>query len=439
MKHRIALGVAALLGAIAVVLGGDLGRDSSFVASASAVEDSLGRDAVSQLVEQLGTGSSGAAIRRLERAVEREPDSQTLALLGLGYQQLARESGDPSYLERAGRALDRALAADSGDPVALTGLAQLAVAQHRFGEAVRPARRALAIDPENGAALGALGDALAATGRYRKAFRAYDRLAAFGPSVAAYARVAGARQLLGRREAALDALELALEAGSGIPEQEAWALVQYGNLLLSVGRAEAASAAFKRALDLDRGYVHANAGLARVDAVKGRFDAAATRLARVLERLPAPQYAIMLGDVQARAGRPRAARRSYAVVEAIERLLAAGGIRTELQTALYDLDRGVDLDDALGRARAAYRSAPSVAAADAVAWGLVRTGRCAEARAWSQKALRLGTEDALFHFHRGMIERCLGSPEATHWFRRALELDAGFSIRWEPLARRLAS
>ena len=55
-----------------------------------------------------------------------------------------------------------------------------------------------------------------------------------------------------------------------------------------------------------------------------------------------------------------------------------------------------------------------------LAWALARNGRCAEALPYSQAALRLGTQDALKFFHRGMIERCLG-----HARRRARLVQAG--------------
>jgi ABC-type nickel/cobalt efflux system permease component RcnA/tetratricopeptide (TPR) repeat protein len=251
-------------------------------------------------------------------------------------------------------ALRKALVASPAEPVALTGLAQLAVARHQFRAAVSTAREALTLGPRNGAARGALGDALLASGRYRRASRAYDRLAAAGPSVAAYARVAVARQLLVRRDAALDALELALEAGSTIPEQQAWTFAQYGNLLAPLGRLDRAASAYREALALVPAYVHAHAGLARVAAARGRLTEAARLLRSVVARVPAPQYAIQLEDVLARAGR-RAETRAYALVAAIERLLRANGVRTELQTALFDLDRGVRLRDALARDRALSR------------------------------------------------------------------------------------
>jgi len=119
----------------------------------------------------------------------------------------------------------------------------------------------------------------------------------------------------------------------------------------------------------------------------------------------------------------------------IEKLFAANGVRTELQTAVFDLDHDRNVADALARARTAYESAPSIYAEDALAWGLYRTGRCDGARAHSVRALRLGTRDALLVFHRAMIERCLGSPSARSWFRRALAINPYFSLLWAPVAR----
>ena len=433
MTRRIAFGLAALAGTLAVALGGSWRTDD---ATARPVE----RGDVAALVDQFSAGAAEAVVRRLEAAASARPhDSETLVLLGLGYQQLARETADASWLSRSHEALRRALHEDERSAPALSGLAQLAVTRHRFQAAVPLARRALRLDETSALARGALADALVATGRYREGFREVDQLAATGPGVGAYARVATARQLLGRQAGALDAMELAIEAGSAIDEQEAWALTRYGTLLAAAGRRVDAEAVFRQALKLTPGYVHALAGLARLDAARGRFGAAADRLRTVVGRLPLPEYAILLGDALARQGRTDAASRAYGLVATLERVLASNGVQTELQTALFDLDHGARPRAALARARSAYRAAPGVAAADAVAWGLERTGRCAEARAWSRRALRLGTRDGLFLFHRGMIERCLhGDAAARPWFRAALGANPTFSLRWAPVAARLA-
>jgi tetratricopeptide (TPR) repeat protein len=434
VRRRLAFGLAAFAGAVAVVLGGS-GTGGTPPDGALADPGSE----LPRLVEEFAGGSSRAVVRRLERRVAERPTATALALLGIAYQQLARETGDASWLPRSREALQRARAEAPDDQLALVGSAQLAVTQHRFREGARLAGEALARDPGDALALGALGDALVALGRHREAFRAYDRLAALGPSVGAYARVATARQLLGRPAAALDAMELALEAGSGIPEQEAWALTRFATLLVSAGRLDEAEDVLRRALRLVPGYVHAQAGLGRVAAARGSFDAAAVRLEAVVDRLPLPEFAILLGDVLERAGRPAAAHDAHALVSTLSGLLEANGVRSDLQTALFDLDHGIRPREALSRAWAAYRDAPGLAAADAVAWGLARTGSCREARGWSRRALALGTEDGLALFHRGMIERCLrGSNAGRPWFQRALAANPAFSLRWAPVAERLA-
>ena len=121
----------------------------------------------------------------------------------------------------------------------------------------------------------------------------------------------------------------------------------------------------------------------------------------------------------------------------IERLLIANGVKTDLETALFDVDHAIRLPHALALARVARADRPSIDGDDVLAWALARNGRCAEALGYSKQALRLGTKDALKSFHRGMIERCLGHDAAARtWFARALDLNPHFSLLWAPTARR---
>jgi hypothetical protein len=109
----------------------------------------------------------------------------------------------------------------------------------------------------------------------------------------------------------------------------------------------------------------------------------------------------------------------------------------DLETALFDVDHGIDLRNTLRIARRAEAERPSIDGDDVLAWALARAGRCTEARRWSQAALRLGTRDALKFFHRAAIERCLGHERESHtWLHRALLLNPHFSLLWAPVARR---
>ena len=442
MRRRKVLIASAAAAAAATVslLGGALSgpsRVNPLEILAANAAGSPEQQALGRLLSGLSTGDTAGYVRKLERHVARRPaDAGSLAVLGLAYQQRARETGDPAFYRLSGSALHRAYLARG--PVALIaqGQASLANTRHQFRKGLRLARQAIGLAPENGAAYGALGDALLNLGRYRQAFKVYDRMALISPGIASFTRVANARELIGHRNAAAEADELALETGSTVPENVAWTIVQLGNVRFNTGRLSEAAKDYRRALRGLPGYVHAEAGLARVDAFEGRYASAIARLRRVVGVLPIPAYVILLGDTLHASGHERAAQREYALVGAIERLLAANGVRTELQTAVFDLDHDRNVPDALRRARLAFTSAPGIYSEDALAWGLFRAGRCEQAKAHSIHALRLGTRDALLIFHRAMIERCLGSADARSWFEHALAINPNFSILWAPVARR---
>jgi tetratricopeptide (TPR) repeat protein len=330
----------------------------------------------------------------------------------------------------------RALARAPDDVLATSGLASLALSRHRFREALALGRTARRLAPLSARPLGIVGDALVELGRYDAAFRAFDRMAALKPSLASYARIAYARELIGDTDGAIEAMRLALGPALGLPEPTAWTRVQLGKLLWGAGRLDAAGREYRLALQAFPGYVHALDSLAKVEAARGDLPKAIALARRAVASVPLPEHVATLGDLLAAAGKPDEARRQYDTVRAIERLLVANGVRTDLETALFDLDHGLRLRDALARARAARAERRSVQADDVLAWALARNGRCEEALGWSRRALRLGTRDAAMYYHRGSIERCLGRhAEARRWFGRALALNPHFSLVHAPIAR----
>ncbi|MGH2840767.1 MAG: hypothetical protein ACRDKY_08085, partial [Solirubrobacteraceae bacterium] len=315
----------------------------------------------------------------------------------------------------------------------------LALSRHRIGEALVFARRARELAPTEARTLGAIGDALVELGRYGEAFATFDELARLKPGVAAYARVSYARELLGDRPGAIAAMRLAADTTVPGSEAAAWTALHLGKLLFLGGDHKGAERQFHIALGHVPGYAAAFDGLALVETGRKRPSRAISLERRAVAAVPLPQYVATLGDLLQRAGRPRAAARQYSVVLAIDRVQRASGINTDLEVALFRIDHDRRLAAATSQALAAYRARPSIDAADVVAWGLARSGRCVEAERYSKLALRLGTEDPLKYFHRGMIERCLGNDAAAkRWLRRALDLNPGFSRLWSPVAARHA-
>jgi tetratricopeptide (TPR) repeat protein len=431
-KRRLLVGgAAAVTTAVALLLGG------VFHGGGGEARPSRGLS----LPVRADASADTALLPRLQQQVRDDPaDAHGLALLGLAYQQAARESGDPSYYPKSEAALRRALRLGQDDLLATSGLGALALSRHQFRAGLALGRRAVSLSPTTARGYGIVGDAQVELGRYGEAFAAFDRMASLKPSLASYARVSYARELLGDIDGAAAAMQLAVDAATGQREGQAWAYTQLGKLYATHGRFAAGERQYRRALGVRKGYVYAVDGLAQVAAARGRLGEAISLERRAAEEMPLPQFVAALGDLLRVSGDDRGAARQYALINAIDRLFRANGVRVDLESALFDVDHGIHLRRALARARAARADRPSIDGEDVVAWALARNRRCAAALQYSKRALRLGTVDANKFFHRGMIERCLSNTaESKRWFRRALAVNPHFSLIWAPVARRYAS
>ena len=117
-------------------------------------------------------------------------------------------------------------------------------------------------------------------------------------------------------------------------------------------------------------------------------------------------------------------------------LSTANGVNTDLELALFDADHG-DPEAALRAARAEWNRRHSVHVADALAWALHVNGLDREAVTYSRRALSLGTRNAQFLYHAGMIELALGNTAgARDLLGRALAINPHFSVMHAPNAAR---
>src|SRR5262249_58739492 len=119
-------------------------------------------------------------------------DADSLTLLGLEYEQRARETGDPSYYTKADSVLNDALGLAPRSPLTESGLGSLALSRHRFREGLGWGRRAIADgvaaqvpNAIQSRSYGIVGDALIELGRYGKAFSAFYRTTHLDPGLSA--------------------------------------------------------------------------------------------------------------------------------------------------------------------------------------------------------------------------------------------------------------
>jgi tetratricopeptide (TPR) repeat protein len=434
VRRRTALLVGGATAA-ALALGGLVGgvlAESRSAASSSAAPVALADRALAGAAGGIGASPVAA----LEFQVQVQPrDATLLTQLGFAYQLRWRETADPSYLPRSGEALRRAIRYGSEDANAVLGLGSLALIRHEFRAALRYGRRAERLLPGSSRPYGVVGDALVELGRYDEAFAAFERMISLRPSLASYARVAYARELVGDRVGAAAAMRLALDAAAGQPEPTAWANVELAKLQLGLGHTRAARLRARAALRVLPGYPSARVELARIDAAAGRLGPAIEQARRAAEAIPTSQSVALLGDLLDRAGRPAEARRQRATVAVIERLLEANGVQVDLESAVSRADNLIRPLDTVELARRARAARPSIYGEDALAWALARAGHCDEAIPFARRALRLGTQDGLLFFHVGYAEGCAGNRSAMlDAYQHALEVNPAFSVRWAPVA-----
>jgi tetratricopeptide (TPR) repeat protein len=423
MKIIIATATVVALGA-ATLLGGVVRESRSDDVPAAPVTPAQ----AASLRSELPSGDTVSLVRQLEDATRQRPeDARTSALLGLGYAQRARETGDAAFYTRAEKVFRKALRLEPRNYEATLGLGSVALSRHRFAEALEHGRTALALAPTSAAPLGIIGDAQLELGRYPAAFATFDRLAGIKPSVSAYARVAYSRELLGDTSGAIAAMTLAVDAaGTGSGEPPAWSRAQLGNLYLA-RQPRVAARIYRDALALRPGFAPALLGLGHTEEAKGKLREALALYRRSLLAVPTPDAAVAAGDVLAQLGRSAEAERAYARAHALEDEFAANGGRNDLETAMLDLDLDRNLAGALVRARRGHAERPSVEGEHVLAWALYKNGRCAEARGHSIRHLRLGTPDADGIYHRVLIERCLGNvSEAERFLVRLRSVEPGY-------------
>jgi len=298
----------------------------------------------------------------------------------------------------------------------------------------------VAVDPGDSHAWGVLGDAHLEVGRYAEAELAYRRMLESGGDLYALARSAALMSLRGDVGSAVQTLERALARGreEGQPaEALAWVQWQLGQEHWSRGDLDAADAAYRDSLTSVPGYHRALAGLAQVLGARGRGSEAVRLLEQAIAVVPQLDYVVALGDLHAALGRTDVAERQYALAEHIGRLRALNSILYNRELAWFYADHDRRLDEALRLARRELEVRRDVYAYDLLAWTLYRAGQLEQARAAMAEALRLGTRDARFFYHAGMIERSLGNVDgAAAYLRQALATNPHFHPRHAAEARR---
>ncbi|MEU6303560.1 tetratricopeptide repeat protein [Streptomyces chartreusis] len=382
----------------------------------------------------LTTGDLDTGIASLQSHLRDQPrDFGSWSTLGLAYVEQARTKGDPSRYPQAEQAFKRSLALSPDNDQALAGRAALAAARHDFEDALKYADRALKVNPYSERALCTRVDALVELGRYADAAEAADTADDRRPGIPVFTRYAYVRELRGDVRTAERVLRQALSSAIS-PGDLAYVATQLGQLAWNQGDYDTALTHYARALAADENYLPALEGRARAQAASGDRAGALKGLKDVVARYPLPGPLVELGELYEAAGDKMKADDQYALVDAWTALARANGVNADLDTALAAADHG-DRKSALRAARAEWDRRQTVHTADALAWALHVNGEDEEALPYARKATATGYRNAVFLYHRGVIEHATGNAkDAREHLSAALKLNPGFS----PLGARQA-
>ena len=368
-------------------------------------------------------------LRAAERQLQLRPkDAAAYAEMAAAHMEKARETGDGAFYGRAESACQKALQLEPNNYAALRLVSWVYSGQHRFREALVAARRALERDSKDPLNYGTLGDALLELGEYQEGAQAIQKMVNLRPDVASYARAAYVRELFGDMEGAIEIMGMAVRAASSRDlEHNAWCRVQLGHLLFNAGRLADAEAQYQTALQIFPGYHFAFTGLGRVRAAQQRFDEALGCFQKSVDLVPTYEAVFGLADLYSHLKRPAETSRQFELLEMLEKISQANGVRPEAQLAMFYADHGLRLMEALNIARQQARERRDIKTLDALAWVLFKNGKMQEALRVSQQALRLGTKDPMMLYHYGMIARELGQyQKASESLEHALAANPHF-------------
>jgi len=205
-------------------------------------------------------------VRALHEKVKKNAaDLKSLLLLSSIYIQEGRNTGNFIYYNDAAlRCINTVLAKDPKNFEGLSFKATILLSQHRFEDAFTIAKMLQKSYPLNAYVYGLLVDANIELGNYRDALTAADQMVSIRPDLRSYSRIAYLREIFGDPEGAVEAMELAVDAGTPGDENTEWCRVQLGRLFEQLGKFENAKIQYRIAANYRVNYPHALSGLAAV-------------------------------------------------------------------------------------------------------------------------------------------------------------------------------
>jgi tetratricopeptide (TPR) repeat protein len=389
-------------------------------------------------------GSPSPAELRIEGAqkvLQKQPNRyQTYSDLALAFVRRARETGDSSYYEQAGAAIASSLRIAPENFEAQQAQVDLLLAEHNYRQALDEARALNHRMPDAVLVWGYMAEAEAALGDYQQAEDAAQWMMNLRPgNLPAYLTGAELRQDWGDIDGAEEYFSKALQQTPPFETEEtAWILTRMGRLLRQSGRPDTAEALLQKALKTFPDYSLSLEEMAALRLDQRLYPQAVELLEKRNGSFPSVSSRLLAARAYAGAGRPADAAKMYAEFEREARAQMGLSDDASLDLINYYVDYAHRPQEALRIVRLRIENRHDVWTLDACAWALYADRRYAEADQQMEKALAIGTRDAVLFYHAGAIEAAVGKKaEASHYLQQSIELNPASEV--SETARRAAA
>lgn len=279
------------------------------------------------------------------------------------YTHEARVTGEHGhYYPAALQVLDEALVRSQQNPDeqfrALAMKAGVLLSLHQFAEALAAGQQAVAMNPYNAQIYGVLVDAYVELGQYDQAVAMADKMISIRPDLRSYARISYLREIHGDVDGAIEAMELAVEAGYPGYEQTAWARLTLGDLYAQYGQLEKAELNYQRILVDRPDYPFAVAALGEIAEQKGDLATAEAKYQQAADIIPEFSFYEKLAAIYQKQGRTA---EFDQIITELKAMLAddqEAGHVMDLELAHLHAELLEDYDTALEYAQKVYERRP---------------------------------------------------------------------------------
>lgn len=376
------------------------------------------------------TATKNNADALLDKIRKNPNDLKSMAGMVAIYIQEARITGNLDFYNKAAlKIVNDMLAKDPASFEALTFKSTILLSQHRFEEGLAIAKRAQELYPLNAYVYGLLVDGNVELGTYEAALDAAEKMVSIRPDIRSYSRIAYLREIYGDIAGAIEAMELAIDAGARGDENTEWCRVQLGRLFEKVGRMNYAKMNYTIASQNRENYPYALAGLADVAASEKKYGEALALYLRADSLIPDHRFKEGIAEMYTLSGdAAKAGKKAEEILACMQQFSSAG--KKEGQNEDHELAHawmGVqNYDKALEFALAEYNRRPAnIEVNETVAIVYYHKGDYANALNYINTALRTNCKNPELLCHAGLIYAKNNlDDKAKNYLQQALALNA---------------